>query len=174
MLNRVSRTAQNSVRKLFNSKGILADLEAGKTVICDRYAFSGIAFSVAKVSSCIPLLHYELLRSNFCQGLAYSWCRSCDIGLPAPDLVLFLDLSPEAAKLRGGYGEERYESSEIQSKVRTIFKRVGDDVGPKWRVIDAGESQEQVTQNVTRWVEETIAKEKGMVDELWQDDADLI
>ncbi|KIK02728.1 hypothetical protein K443DRAFT_677321 [Laccaria amethystina LaAM-08-1] len=31
------------------------------------------------------------------------------MGLPAPDLILFLDISPEQAKLRGGYWEERYK-----------------------------------------------------------------
>lgn len=31
------------------SEAILADLKAGTTVVCDRYAFSGIAFSAIKV-----------------------------------------------------------------------------------------------------------------------------
>jgi thymidylate kinase len=39
--------------------------------ICDRYAFSGVAFSSAK-------------------GLDLDWCMSCDRGLPAPDAVIFL------------------------------------------------------------------------------------
>lgn len=37
-------------------QGILAELEAGTTVVCDRYAFSGIAFSAAKVRSDPPLM----------------------------------------------------------------------------------------------------------------------
>lgn len=32
-----------------------------------------------------------------------------DRGLPAPDAVIYLHLSPEAAAQRGGYGGERYE-----------------------------------------------------------------
>ena len=32
-----------------DSSEILSDLNAGTTVICDRYAFSGIAFSAVKV-----------------------------------------------------------------------------------------------------------------------------
>ncbi|KAL8278595.1 hypothetical protein RQP46_009087 [Phenoliferia psychrophenolica] len=82
---------------------ILKDLEAGTTVVCDRYAFSGIAFSAVK-------------------GLSYTWCLSPDIGLPSPDLVLFLDLSPTAAAARGGFGEERYETAEVQRKTKV---RVG-------------------------------------------------
>jgi thymidylate kinase len=30
---------------------ILRDLESGITLVCDRYAFSGVAYSAAKVSS---------------------------------------------------------------------------------------------------------------------------
>jgi thymidylate kinase len=48
-----SRIESNKTKNQKNdatSKSILADLEAGHSVICDRYAFSGIAFSAAKVS----------------------------------------------------------------------------------------------------------------------------
>ncbi|KAJ3503781.1 hypothetical protein NLJ89_g8282 [Agrocybe chaxingu] len=72
-------------------------LTAGTTVVCDRYAFSGISFSASKVNADgTPILPFE-------------WCRSPDVGLPAPDLVLFFDITPEKAKERGGYGEERLE-----------------------------------------------------------------
>lgn len=42
-----------------------------------------------------------------------------------PDLVLFLDIPPEKAKLRGGYGEQRYGKEEMQAWVRNIFQRLG-------------------------------------------------
>jgi dTMP kinase len=61
-------------------------LESGTTVVCDRYAYSGVAFSSAK-----PSLADDL-----------SWCQACDVGLPAPDAVIFLDLSQEEAEQRGG------------------------------------------------------------------------
>ena len=61
-------------------------LEDGANIVCDRYAHSGVAFSSAK-----PSLENDL-----------DWCRSCDIGLPAPDAVIFLDLSQEEAEKRGG------------------------------------------------------------------------
>jgi len=37
------------------------------------------------------------------------WCKLPDVGLPAPDLVVFLDMTVEDAAKRGEYGEERYE-----------------------------------------------------------------
>ena len=57
------------------------------TIVCDRYAHSGVAFSSAK-----PSLENDL-----------DWCKACDVGLPAPDAVIFLDLSQEQAEQRGGY-----------------------------------------------------------------------
>lgn len=148
------------------SKGILADLEAGTTVVCDRYAFSGIAFTAAKVPH--PLAKPQS-SSDILQGISYEWCRTPDVGLPAPDLVLFFDLSPEAARLRGAYGEERYESTVIQTAVRGIFAQIGKDVAEKWHVVDAGESIDLVTSKVAGVVDRLIEQEKGLVGKLWQE-----
>jgi dTMP kinase len=61
-------------------------LDKSTNVVCDRYAYSGVAFSSSKTS----------LQDNL------DWCRSCDMGLPAPDAVIFLDLTQEQAEQRGG------------------------------------------------------------------------
>jgi len=58
-------------------------LRQGTTVVCDRYSYSGVAFSMAKDS------------------LESEWCQAPDRGLPAPDCVLYLDLSQEEAEKRG-------------------------------------------------------------------------
>ena len=42
-------------------------LLSGCNLICDRYAYSGVAFSSAK-------------------GMDLEWCKACDKGLPAPDV----------------------------------------------------------------------------------------
>lgn len=62
------------------------NLAAGTTLICDRYAHSGVAFSSAKESD-----------------LTVDWCKGPDIGLPSPDAVIFLNLSQDEAEQRGGY-----------------------------------------------------------------------
>jgi dTMP kinase len=49
-------------------------LAKGVTVVMDRYAFSGVAFSSAK------------------QGMDLQWCMQPDAGLPAPDILLHLEL----------------------------------------------------------------------------------
>ncbi|KDR80280.1 hypothetical protein GALMADRAFT_1188335 [Galerina marginata CBS 339.88] len=129
-------------------------LLAGTPVICDRYAFSGIAFSASKVTSAgDPLLPFE-------------WCRSPDVGLPAPDLVLFFDITPEKAKERGGYGDERYEKEEMQLRVRRFFHRIGEEMiehkrdsevgGTRWVSVDAGRERGEVERDVWRLVEPLI------------------
>ncbi|KFM75698.1 Thymidylate kinase, partial [Stegodyphus mimosarum] len=89
-------------------------LNSGVSLIVDRYAYSGVAFSYAK------------------KGLNFSWCKQSDVGLPKPDLVLYLDLSPEAMAARSGFGEERYEKEEFQNEVRKVYGLLRED---NWKII---------------------------------------
>lgn len=58
---------------------------------------------------------------------------------------MFLSVTPQVAAQRGGFGAERYESSEMQDRVRKLFDRIGQEVGyAKWRNVDAGGSMEDV------------------------------
>lgn len=119
--------------------------------VCDRYCYSGVAFSAAK-------------------GMDMDWCKACDKGLIAPDCVIYLDMPVEEAaqvgklqlstflqcdsfgtisellskcvnlhksqfycqrffseflsyifRQRGNFGEERYEKIDFQLKVREKF-----------------------------------------------------
>lgn len=77
----------------WESAGALAShLRAGVSVVCDRYAYSGVAFSAAKIN---PVTGKAVLDME--------WCQAPDRGLPAPDCVIFLDLSLDEAEQRGGY-----------------------------------------------------------------------
>lgn len=69
------------------SSDLVATLRRGTHVVCDRYAASGVAFSAAKGNP----------------AMTPAWCRAPDVGLPAPDAVVFLDMDPAAAARRGGY-----------------------------------------------------------------------
>ncbi|KAL0567849.1 Thymidylate kinase [Marasmius crinis-equi] len=140
------------------SHQIESHLESNTIVVCDRYAFSGIAFSAAK-------------------GLSYEWCRAPDIGLPAPDLTLFLDITPEKARERGGYGEERYEKEEMQRKVREVFGRLGSEPRhgngeegerkASWVVVNAGKDQESVSADIWRHVEGLVGGLDEDIARLW-------
>lgn len=93
-------------------------LASGVTLVVDRYSYSGIAYTAAKG---VP-------------HLGASYCRSLEAGLPAADLVVYMDISPEASAARGGYGGERYEKMEFQAKVVQQFRALEDS---RWARIDA-------------------------------------
>lgn len=127
-LNKSSELDDMAVHLLFAanrweaSKEIKETLLSGNSVVCDRYSYSGIAFSHQK-------------------GLDLNWCINPEIGLPAPDKVFYLTVPMEVAEKRGGFGQERYEKRDTQMKVDTIFKSLQTD---SWEVIDASPSIEDL------------------------------
>ncbi|XP_028793073.1 thymidylate kinase isoform X1 [Neltuma alba] len=109
-------------------------LKAGTTLIVDRYSYSGVAFSSSK-------------------GLDIEWCKAPEVGLFAPDAVIFLDISPEKAAERGGYGGERYEKLEFQRKVAESYKALHD---ASWKIVDACQSIEDVEKQLHGIVLESV------------------
>ena len=123
-------------------KGILESIGNGITVIVDRYSFSGAVYSAAKDD---PDL-----------SLDWAWCP--EIGLPQPDLVYFLDISSADAAKRGGYGEERYETEKMQTRVRSLFTKLfGRLPDISIQVIDAGGSMDDVASNIITTFDEVAA-----------------
>lgn len=137
---------------------IEAALRAGTIVVCDRYAFSGIAFSFCKPSN-IP----------------YEWCRGPDVGLPAPDLTLFLDVGPDTVKARGGFGEERYETEEVQRKVKEVFERIGEEMGMGllteggWVVVEGDFEAKKVAEVIWDWVKPLSGGVARPIRTLWDE-----
>ncbi|KAL6997587.1 dTMP kinase [Sarracenia purpurea var. burkii] len=111
-------------------------LRSGTTLIVDRYSYSGVAFSSAK-------------------GLAIEWCKSPEMGLLAPDLVLYLDIPPEKAAERGGYGGERYEQIEFQKKVAHSYHMLRD---ASWKTINASLPIEDVEKQLRQMVLDCVTK----------------
>lgn len=122
-------------------------LARGETVVVDRYAYSGVAYSAAK-------------------GLDEGWCRAPDGGLPAPDVVVYLDLSFEAARKRGEFGKERYENEGMQRKVAEVFKRMRTE---RWAIVDADADEDTVFERVMDAVMPGInrASESKEIGKLW-------
>lgn len=101
-------------------------LARGETIVYDRYAYSGVAYSVAK-------------------GLGMEWCLCADAGLPAADVVVLLEVGVETVGGRAGWGEERFEESGMQRRVGGAFERLK---GEQWRVVDAAGTEAEVHQRV--------------------------
>ncbi|OJJ48511.1 hypothetical protein ASPZODRAFT_62606 [Penicilliopsis zonata CBS 506.65] len=117
------------------ARSIEQDIARGYNVIVDRYSYSGAVYSAAKGNP----------------NLSLEWAWLPEIGLPRPDLCLFLQISPDEAAKRGGFGGERYENQAMQTRVRELFHALfkvvrggHDDV----QIIDAGRSLDEVANDI--------------------------
>ena len=124
---------------------IQSDINAGITIVVDRYYYSGIVYSAAKDRS----------------DLTLQWAREPDVGLPRPDVCIFLDVAPEVAAQRVNYGSEKYETSRMQKRVRELFFTLmtqpeGEDIV----MVDANNSLEEVQQHMQTIVIETLRDQK--------------
>ena len=126
------------------AESMRARIAAGVTIVVDRYYYSGIVYSAAKDNA----------------ELTLQWAREPEVGLPRPDLCIFLDIAPSIAMQRGGFGSEIYETSKMQQKVRELFHELlkGPD-GQDITFVDAGRSIEDVQQDLRSLVENTLNSE---------------
>ena len=143
-----------SANRWEKKKEMEAKLREGVSLIVDRYAFSGVAFTAAKRVA----------------GMGREWCKGCDVGLLAPDVVLFLSLSAEEQEKRGDFGGERYEKREFQARVREEFEGLEKEYTGLWEKIDASGTMEEVFEALKERVEaivENVATGGDGIRSLW-------
>lgn len=122
---------------------IKSDIEAGATMIIDRYSYSGAVYSAAKTNP----------------DLSLDWAWNPEVGMPKPDLLIYLDISLEEAARRSGYGEERYENAQLQSRAQVLFRELIDmENKSDVLVVDAAQEQQKITDIMMQAVETTIAR----------------
>lgn len=144
-----SQLDDHSIHLLFSAnrwdaaRSIEEDINNGITVIVDRYSYSGAVYSAAKANP----------------SLSLEWAWQPEIGLPRPDVCLFLRISPEEAAKRGGYGAERYENATMQTRVRELYLTLF-DLQPSGdiHIIDAGKTVDQVSQDIQTVVSQCITR----------------
>ncbi|GAX72782.1 hypothetical protein CEUSTIGMA_g238.t1 [Chlamydomonas eustigma] len=134
-------------------KDMFNKLNSGISLVVDRYSYSGMAYTLAKD---IPDMDQQ-------------WCMMPERGLPEPDLVLYMRVSPEVAASRGGYGEERYEKAEFQKKVAANFDMLK---GKNWVEIDAGQPIQKIHDEVMKAVDDLYSSSRlsGPVGKLYTAD----
>ncbi|RMZ79665.1 hypothetical protein DV738_g3239, partial [Chaetothyriales sp. CBS 135597] len=147
-LTRQANQDDHSIHLLFAANrweavtSMLEDLRSGTTLVVDRYSFSGAVYSAAKENP----------------DLSLDWAWNPEIGLPKPDIVFFLDISAGDAAKRGGYGDERYETEKLQSRVRTLFQQLFARLpGLRLYSVDAGGSVDEVAGTIFSHFQEAVA-----------------
>ena len=122
--------------------GMLKKLEEGCTVLCDRYYFSSFAYN----GGLVPLEWVEELNRPAMELLR-------------PDLVIFLDVTPEESMKRVGRREERerYETLERQQKTREKFFSVFESYRGRENIaVIASEGEKERTQENVRKVVDAL------------------
>ena len=115
--------------------GIRAAVERGEYVICDRYYYSSFAYQGKDTD--------------------IDWVIAQNLGCPdimRPDICIFLDLDPEAAKKRRDTRAETVEiferSEEVACSVRDTFHRVFGMLDDNIRIINADAAIDEVTDRI--------------------------
>lgn len=115
-------------------------------MVLDRYFYSGCVYSAAKHNPSLDL----------------RWARQPEEGLPRPDVCFFLDISPEDAAKRGGYGAERYEKQEMQDRVRQLFQQMTMmQDGQDFVTVDGGGSADEVAKTIARALRDVSERIQG-------------
>ncbi len=112
-----------------------------KMVVLNRYSGSNYAYGVV-------------------QGLDLDWLLNLEKGLPAPDLTVLIDLSPETSIERKTSDRDLHEQNqEFLGKVRQEYLKMAEQWG--WRVIDGGRDistvQELIWQEVKNFYQSNIS-----------------
>jgi len=124
---------------------IRPNLEAGKVVLCDRYADATLAYQGYGHET--DLLELRRVVEYATGGLK-------------PDLTLYLDIDVEKGLRRKGKGEEwnRLDAYEVEfhERARAGYHELIAQEPERWVVIDAGQSVKRVQEDLKRVVLERL------------------
>ncbi|XP_057326503.1 thymidylate kinase [Microplitis mediator] len=107
------------------SSDLIKTLNSGVTLVVDRYAASGAAYSATSTKKSL------------------SWCKEPDRGLPAPDLVALITTDEKTIMSREGWANERFERKDFQRKVADNFLKLKDDT---WKIVSGDQSIDDIHQ----------------------------
>lgn len=121
-------------------------LEAGKIVICDRFADSTRVYQGATrgdLRATVDSLHSQMIGRE-------------------PDLTLIIDMDPDVALERGlarGSGEDRFEDfgADFQHKLRAGFLALAQDFPKRTRLIDGTRGAQDVGRDIATLVDTYLA-----------------
>lgn len=114
------------------SKKIEKLIDEGYVVILDRYFYSGMVYSLS-------------------QELPEDFCTVPDKDLLQPDIIIFMDIEPELAAKRKGYGEEVLEKLDLQIKISENYNKLFQDNDKVVR-IDANDDENVIGDNIIQAV----------------------
>jgi dTMP kinase len=124
------------------SEEIKSHLQAGETIIINRYTESNLAYGSAN-------------------GLGVSWLANLEKGLPRSNLVIVLDASPQSLESRRSRSrKDTYErSSSLQSKAQKAYRELARKRG--WKLVDAHRSIGDVQAELLETMRGALSRNRG-------------
>ena len=117
---------------------ITAWLADGRVILCDRYVASSVAYGEA-------------------HGLDPTWLADIQRFLPAPDLTILLDITPDITVRRKSTGRDRYESDvALLTRVRDSYRAQAAD--PRWVLVPGDRPKDDVQADVQRAVASRLGR----------------
>ena len=99
---------------------ILNALDSGKTVVLDRYVYSGVVYNITAIEKISP---DDMYPSNYHQTREFIEALHKD--MPIPDCVIVFEADATAcAARRADYGTERNDTVEFQTHVARLFRHL--------------------------------------------------
>jgi len=103
---------------------ISAKMDRGEIVIVNRYTPSNLAYGVA-------------------HGLPLHWLSALEEGLPKPNVVVVIDVSPQTSLVRKHEGRDIHEGDLVYlEKVRRAYRLLAKKY--RWNIVDGREEPEEV------------------------------
>lgn len=106
---------------------IIPALNAGTTVICDRYVFSSLAYQGAS-------------------GISLDWIKTINKAILYPDLAIFIDVEPEKSMCRLNSKKSLMENLQTQITVRDIYLKFVED--KKLTLVNGDNTKTKVTEDL--------------------------
>lgn len=101
-------------------------LNKGINIVCDRYMYSGIVYSLST-------------------GLSKDWCENPDNGLVKPDIIFYLNVSLYTTKQRRKLMKtDKYENDEFQERVKKTYEEY--KYGKGWVTINGEQDLDKITE----------------------------
>ncbi len=114
---------------------ILPNLKEGISVVSDRYFYSTIAYQ------------------SVLYGVDGKWIRDVNRFARKPDLVIFLDVSPEES-VRRTRANDRHENLDFQKRVREAYMDLAEREG--FEIIDGNRGKEEISNEIKKKVSEIL------------------
>ncbi len=130
--------------------GVLKSLDAGETVICDRYYFSSYAYQSTEVPS-----EWVIDANKLCAQTL------------RPDVTLFIDISPQVAMeriLSNRESIEIYETEEKLTKVRDAYFAAFEKMktSENVKIINGERTVDEIAEDIEKYIVENIIQNQRL------------